>query len=50
MVYFRLIKNFPDLKYGDYCGFDRKTVSSMPSGGRPTARIVLCSLSKIIRF
>lgn len=32
--------------YGDYCGFDRKTLSEMPKGGRPSARVVLCSLDK----
>lgn len=30
--------------YGDYCGFDRKTITEMPVGGRGTARIVLGSI------
>ncbi|WP_373033764.1 hypothetical protein [Sulfurovum sp.] len=45
-VFQELIKQFPTLKYGDYCGFDRKTLSSMPKGGRPSARVVLSSLDK----
>lgn len=32
--------------FGDYCGFDRKTITEMPSGGRPTARVVLNSIDK----
>lgn len=35
----------PLLGYGDYCGFDRKTISRS-TGGRPSARIVLCSVDK----
>jgi len=31
--------------YGDYCGFDRKTITRS-SGGRPTARVVLASVDK----
>lgn len=46
MVYSELLDIFPKLKYGDYCGFDRKTLSSMPKGGRPSARVVLCALDK----
>lgn len=46
MVYSELLDDFPHLKYGDYCGFDRKTLSSMPKGGRPSARVVLCALDK----
>ncbi len=30
--------------YGDYCGFDKKTITEMPAGGRGTARVVLSSL------
>ena len=30
--------------YGDYCGFDKKTITEMPAGGRGTARVVLLSL------
>lgn len=36
-------KQFPLLGYGDYCGFDRKTISRS-TGGRPSARVVLCSI------
>lgn len=46
IVYSELLDDFSSLKYGDYCGFDRKTLSSMPKGGRPSARVVLCSLDK----
>jgi len=45
-VYQALNKKFPDLSYGDYCGFDRKTLSSMPKGGRPSARVILVALDK----
>ena len=31
-----------NLSYGDYCGFDRKTITRAV-GGRPTARVVLAS-------
>lgn len=31
--------------YGDYCGFDRKSISRS-KGGRPTARVVLTSVDK----
>ncbi|MHB1664247.1 MAG: hypothetical protein ACYCT7_03150 [bacterium] len=44
LVYKELTKAYPSLNYGDYCGFDRKTLSSMPKGGRPTARVILESL------
>ena len=43
-VYQALKRKFPMLWYGDYCGFDRKTLSSMPKGGRPSARVILESL------
>lgn len=36
-------ENTPLLGYGDYCGFDRKSISRS-TGGRPSARIVLCSI------
>lgn len=42
-TYFELLKTFPSLSYGDYCGFDRKTVTR--AKGKPTARVVLSSLS-----
>jgi len=38
-------KDTPLLGYGDYCGFDRKSISRS-TGGRPSARIVLCSVDK----
>jgi hypothetical protein len=38
-------KDAPLLGYGDYCGFDRKSISRS-TGGRPSARIVLCSVDK----
>ena len=41
VVYEELKTIYPSLKYGDYCGFDRKTLSSMPKGGRPSARVIL---------
>lgn len=44
MTYEALIKDGYSIGYGDYCGFDRKTLSEMPKGGRPSARVVLCSL------
>jgi len=44
MLYKELIKAYPSLHYGDYCGFDRKTLSSMPKWGTPTARVILESL------
>ncbi|MDO8453024.1 MAG: hypothetical protein Q7S59_00465 [Sulfurimonas sp.] len=31
--------------YGDYCGFDRKSITRS-TGGRPTARVVLASVDK----
>ena len=37
-----LQKSCPNLSYGDYCGFDRKTITRAV-GGRPTARVVLAS-------
>ncbi|WP_309500040.1 hypothetical protein [Sulfurovum sp.] len=37
-----LQKSCPNLAYGDYCGFDRKTITRAV-GGRPTARVVLAS-------
>jgi hypothetical protein len=43
-VYKKLIKDYPALNYGDYCGFDRKTLSSMPRFGVPTARVILEAL------
>lgn len=42
-TYFELQNKFPSLAYGDYCGFDRKTVTR--AKGKPTARVVLSSLS-----
>lgn len=42
-TYFELLKAYPSLAYGDYCGFDRKTVTR--ARGKPTARVVLSSLS-----
>jgi hypothetical protein len=52
-VYQELLKYFSNLKYGDYCGFDRKTLSSLPKGGRPSARVILedldCSKKILIR-
>lgn len=33
-----------DVKYGDYCGYDRRTLIKHPKGGTPTARVVLLSL------
>lgn len=52
-VYQELLEDFPNLKYGDYCGFDRKTLSSLPKGGRPSARVILedldCSKKILIR-
>jgi hypothetical protein len=33
-----------DIKYGDYCGYDRRTLIKHPKGGTPTARVVLLSL------
>ncbi len=33
-----------DVKYGDYCGYDRRTIIKHPKGGTPTARVVLLSL------
>jgi len=38
-------KDAPLLGYGDYCGFDRKSISRS-TGGRPSARVVLCSVDK----
>ncbi len=33
-----------DVKYGDYCGYDRRTLIKHPKGGTPTARVVLLVL------
>ncbi len=33
-----------DVKYGDYCGYDRRTLIKHPKGGTPTARVILVSL------
>ncbi|MGB3751280.1 MAG: hypothetical protein WA945_06895, partial [Arcobacteraceae bacterium] len=38
-----------NLGYGDYCGFDRRTITEHQSGGRPTARVVLNSLDKSMK-
>lgn len=35
---------YTDVKYGDYCGYDRRTLIKHPKGGTPTARVVLLSL------
>jgi hypothetical protein len=43
-TYENLLEDHSNIDYGDYCGFDRKTLSEMPKGGRPSARVVLCSL------
>lgn len=39
-----------DIGYGDYCGFDRKTITEMPSGGRGTARVVLASIDDSMKL
>lgn len=39
-----------NIGYGDYCGFDRKTITEMPSGGRGTARVVLSSIDKSMKL
>lgn len=39
-----------DIGFGDYCGFDRKTITEMPAGGRGTARVVLCSLDNSMKL
>lgn len=39
-----LYANEYNIKYGDYCGYDRRTLISHPKGGTPTARVVLLSL------
>ncbi len=39
-----------EIGYGDYCGFDRKTITEMPSGGRGTARVVLSSLDSSMKL
>ena len=41
-IYSILQKHCPNLAYGDYCGFDRKTITRAVRG-RPTARVVLAS-------
>lgn len=43
-TYFKIKLEYPDIIYGDYCGFDRKTLTEQK--GRPTARVILCSLSQ----
>ncbi|PZP12299.1 MAG: hypothetical protein DI602_09735 [Aliarcobacter butzleri] len=39
-----------NIGYGDYCGFDRKTITEMPSGGRATGRVVLSSIDKSMKL
>ncbi len=44
-----LQNNCPNLSYGDYCGFDRKTITRA-AGGRPTARVVLASTNDSMKM
>lgn len=39
--------NFEKIGYGDYCGFDRKSLERYVSYAIPSARVVLLSLDKI---
>lgn len=39
-----------NIAYGDYCGFDRKTITEMPSGGRATGRVVLSSIDDSMKL
>lgn len=43
-IYFDLLNDFNDLGYGDYSGFDKKTITKFR--GTATARIILNSLDK----
>ncbi|NLK67433.1 MAG: hypothetical protein GX282_08175 [Campylobacteraceae bacterium] len=47
--YFLLINtpNFEEIGYGDYCGFDRKSLERYISYAIPSARVVLLSLDSI---
>lgn len=44
-IFEKLLNETAIYGYGDYCGFDRKTITRS-SGGRPTARVVLASIDK----
>jgi hypothetical protein len=44
-IFKKLLNETEVYGYGDYCGFDRKTITRS-SGGRPTARVVLASIDK----
>lgn len=39
-----------DIGFGDYCGFDKKTITELPSGGRGTARVVLSSIDNSMKL
>ena len=44
-IFEKLLSETAIYGYGDYCGFDRKSITRS-SGGRPTARVVLASIDK----
>ncbi len=43
-IFFELSQYIDNLGYGDYCGFDKKTITKFR--GMATARVILCSLEK----
>ncbi|MGJ0371711.1 hypothetical protein NG764_03490 [Aliarcobacter cryaerophilus] len=52
LIYEELINNnvLENIGYGDYCGFDKKTITTLPSGGRPTSRVVLNCLDSSMKI